>query len=79
MMIERYKRDLIREFRNYDKMMLMKDLMAGLTVTAVAIPLAEQFITIEIPSATSPVILSETMRQVNWLMAERFILIQVKI
>ena len=43
MMIERYKRDLIREFRNYDKMMLMKDLMAGLTVTAVAIPLALAF------------------------------------
>ena len=43
MMIERYKRDLIREFHNYDKMMLMKDLMAGLTVTAVAIPLALAF------------------------------------
>ena len=43
MMIERYKRDLIKEFRNYDKMMLMKDLMAGLTVTAVAIPLALAF------------------------------------
>lgn len=40
MMVERFKRDLIKEFRNYDRMMLMQDLMAGLTVTAVAIPLA---------------------------------------
>lgn len=43
MMVERFKRDLIKEFRNYDRMMLMQDLMAGLTVTAVAIPLALAF------------------------------------
>lgn len=43
MMLERFKRDLIKEFRNYDRMMLMQDLMAGLTVTAVAIPLALAF------------------------------------
>lgn len=42
-MVERFKRDLIKEFRNYDRMMLMQDLMAGLTVTAVAIPLALAF------------------------------------
>ena len=43
MMVERFKRDLIKEFRNYDRMMLMQDLMAGLTVTAGAIPLALAF------------------------------------
>lgn len=43
MMVERFKRDLIKEFHNYDRMMLMQDLMAGLTVTAVAIPLALAF------------------------------------
>ncbi len=43
MMVERFKRDLIKEFRNYDRIMLMQDLMAGLTVTAVAIPLALAF------------------------------------
>ncbi len=42
-MIGNYIRDLKREFKGYNLKALSKDLMAGLTVTAVALPLALAF------------------------------------
>lgn len=38
-----YKKDLIKEFKGYNFNSLKKDLMAGITVTAVALPLALAF------------------------------------
>ncbi len=43
LMIGNYIRDLKREFKGYNLKALSKDLMAGLTVTAVALPLALAF------------------------------------
>lgn len=42
-MIEGYVNDLKREFQGYNPQKLMKDLLAGLTVAAVALPLALAF------------------------------------
>lgn len=42
-MLREYAEDLKQEFRGYNSAMLMKDLMAGLTVAAVALPLALAF------------------------------------
>lgn len=42
-MIEGYLNDLKREFKGYNSQKLMKDLLAGLTVAAVALPLALAF------------------------------------
>jgi len=41
--IKKYYSDLKREFREYDRAKLSKDLMAGVTVAAVALPLALAF------------------------------------
>lgn len=41
--IKRYKNLLQQEFRHYSKAKLQKDLLAGLTVAAVALPLALAF------------------------------------
>ncbi len=42
-MFTQYIRDLKKEFSNYNSSIFMKDLLAGLTVTAVALPLALAF------------------------------------
>ena len=42
-MLRGFAEDLKHEFRGYNSAALMKDLMAGLTVTAVALPLALAF------------------------------------
>lgn len=42
-MVVKYIDDLKKEFKNYDAKLLLKDLMAGLTVAAVALPLALAF------------------------------------
>ena len=42
-MIKKYIRDLRREFKEYNRSKLMRDMMAGLTVCAVALPLALAF------------------------------------
>ena len=42
-MFTNYKNDLIKEFKNYNGGKFKKDLMAGITVTAVALPLALAF------------------------------------
>jgi sulfate permease, SulP family len=42
-MLKQYITDLVKEFSNYNGSKLMKDLLAGLTVTAVALPLALAF------------------------------------
>lgn len=42
-MIPDYIRDLRHEFRGYDRSSLLRDVLAGLTVTAVALPLALAF------------------------------------
>lgn len=42
-MIKDYWKDLKREFHGYNAKLFSKDLMAGLTVTAVALPLALAF------------------------------------
>lgn len=42
-MLREYAEDLKQEFRGYNSSMLIKDLMAGLTVAAVALPLALAF------------------------------------
>lgn len=42
-MVVKYINDLKKEFKNYDAKLLLKDLMAGLTVAAVALPLALAF------------------------------------
>jgi SulP family sulfate permease len=42
-MISQYVSDLRREFSNYNKEALMKDILSGLTVAAVALPLALAF------------------------------------
>lgn len=43
MMLQKFTKDLKQEFTGYDKSSLVSDLLAGLTVTAVAIPLALAF------------------------------------
>lgn len=43
MMLQKFTKDLKQEFTGYDKSSLFSDLLAGLTVTAVAIPLALAF------------------------------------
>ena len=42
-MLNNYKRDLISEFKGYNMTIFKKDLMAGITVTAVGLPLALAF------------------------------------
>ena len=42
-MISQFFRDLKQEFKGYNAAKLMKDVMAGLTVCAVALPLALAF------------------------------------
>ena len=42
-MFARYLNDLKKEFRGYNLSTLLKDLLAGLTVAAVALPLALAF------------------------------------
>ena len=42
-MLNNYKRDLISEFKGYNMTVFKKDLMAGITVTAVGLPLALAF------------------------------------
>ena len=43
MLLQKFTKDLKQEFTGYDKSSLVSDLLAGLTVTAVAIPLALAF------------------------------------
>ena len=42
-MVKQYVRDLKREFHGYNAGKLIKDLLSGVTVTAVALPLALAF------------------------------------
>lgn len=42
-MLKDYKNDLVNEFKGYNLVSLKRDLMAGITVTAVALPLALAF------------------------------------
>lgn len=41
-----YKNELINEFKGYNINSLKQDLMAGITVTAVALPLALAFVSV---------------------------------